>query len=109
MARANFESSYFGVLLSNGRVIENTGYFLVFIGENRSQVWHCLETCWSRFRGLPGNGLSTGCLKNVYFVRSAFHLRASPSLFVRAGQRSQRAHPATRMPSADRCCLFSAA
>src|SRR5712691_8725999 len=81
-------------------VIENSGDLLVFIGENRSQAWHCLETCWSRFRGLPGNGLLTGCLKNVYFVRSAFHLRASPSLFVRAGQRSQRAHPATRKPSA---------
>ena len=41
-------------------------------------------------------------------VRSAFHLRASPSLFVRAAQRSQRAHPAARMPAAARDCYFSA-
>jgi len=27
-----------------------------------------------------------------------FHLKASPSLLVRAGQRSQGAHPAARMP-----------
>src|SRR6266849_2140014 len=46
--------------------------------------------------------------KNVSSVRSAFHLRASPSLLVRAGQRSQRAHPVTRMPAAARKYYFSA-
>src|SRR6266849_126856 len=70
-----------------------TADLLVFTGENCHRRWHCLEC--------PASPVSM-LVYPLSFVRSAFHLRASSSLLVRAGQRSKRAHPATRKPAAAR-------
>src|SRR5260370_41560372 len=51
--------------------------------------------------------LRSSCRKHLFW-RSAFHLRAAPSLLVHAKRRSPRAHPAALGPAAARNCWFPA-